>query len=100
MTQEGVVDGASEGLGTCAVVYLPLLVPRGALGQLSSTQQSHQVRDTVRNESVLARAIRKGAVESRSADGTLLHEDECSPESFAEIFKRVEIRTIEYTYRG
>ena len=94
------MDGAREGLGTCEVMNLPLLIPRGDHRHLSGTQESHNVRDTVRDESSLATALDVWAIESGPADSVLLHEDERTPESFAEICKRVKIQAKGYNQQG
>ena len=94
------MDGAREGLGTCEVMNLPLLIPRGDHRHLSRTQEPHHVRDTIRYESSLASALDVWAIESGPADSVLLHQDECTPESFAGICRRVKIRAKGYNQQG
>ena len=61
-------------------VHVPLLVPRGPLGQLRASENLHDVRHTERDETLLAVAVGVRPVETRLADGSLLQEHQGSSE--------------------
>ena len=69
-------------LRTSVHVHVPLVVPRGPLRHLGTSQNPHDVGRTVADEACLACAVGVGSVETPLIDGHFLEEDQRGPERF------------------
>ena len=66
------MEGASEGLGACESMHLPLLVPGGTLRQLGGTHQSEVVRRAKVDEAPLTITVGEWTVGTSPAEGSQL----------------------------